>query len=163
VPGASERVSEWGGASGRNRSGLCDSVEVAGGAFLHACVHGVEVGPHGGGGVGVVEDLLNVEEVEVVGSVFVGGAVEDACGAAAEVVGAEVSEACGVGADADDALHACNRRDPITPGDVASSAAGLLPADDRVRRVERSAEFVGVFAEVGPEQSLELVAGDDSS
>jgi hypothetical protein len=46
----------------------------------------------------VVEDLLDVEEVEVVGAVFVGGAVEDARGGSAEVVGAEVSEVRGVGA-----------------------------------------------------------------
>ena len=45
----------------------------------------------------MVEDLLDVEEVEVVGAVFVGGVVEDAGGGSAEVVGAEVSEVGGVG------------------------------------------------------------------
>src|SRR5205823_11193793 len=69
-----------------------ESVEVVGGALFDAGVHGVEVGAHSGGGVGVVEHLLNVEEVKVVGTVFVSGAVEDACGGAAEVVRAEVAE-----------------------------------------------------------------------
>src|SRR5262249_12319792 len=116
-----ERVmaSEWAArraeASHRRCSVACELVEVGGGAFLHGGVHGVEVRAHRGGWVGVVEHLLDNEEVEVVGAVFVGGVVEDACGAAPKVVGAEVSEPRGCGAFADDLLHRAGAGDGVAP------------------------------------------------
>jgi hypothetical protein len=88
------------GGAGSGRSVL--SVEEGGGAVEDSGVHGFEVAAHGGGGVGVAEDALDVEEVEVVGAVVGGGVVEDACCGTPEVVGGDVAESGGLGPVGDD-------------------------------------------------------------
>lgn len=137
------------------------SVEDGSGSLLDAGVEGVEVGALGGGGVGVVEHLLNVEQVEAVSTVVGEGVVEDAGGGASEVVRGHVAEVGCVGAAEDDASDAACLGDAVAPGEGATAATGLLSAEDGVGGSERSAEGEGVATQVLVQEGAEARAGAD--
>jgi hypothetical protein len=71
----------------------CQLVEDLGGTMDHAVFDGVDVAAHRGSRVGVTEDLLDVEEVEVMGSVIGDSAMQDPGCRPPEVVRADVAEA----------------------------------------------------------------------
>lgn len=72
-----------------SRAGLA---EDRGGAVTGTGVEGIEVAAHGRRRVGMAKDLLDVQQVEVMGAGCIGAVVKDASGAAAKVMRRDVSE-----------------------------------------------------------------------
>ncbi len=99
----------------------------------HPVVERVDVAAHGGRRVGVAEDLLDVEQVEVVSSILSDRSVQDARCAPTQVVWAQVPQGRLVGPQGDQLGDAARLFERLAPRDVADPTTGLLAADDRVR------------------------------
>lgn len=110
------------------RSG-CASVEQARCPVEDGGVEMVDVAAHRGGGVGVAEDLLDVEQVEAVRTGLVDVTVHEAGCGAAEVVGSDVAE-CGLvgsaGDDFEDGPSGSCRGEASAPVDAVVQVGDLL-------------------------------------
>lgn len=133
------------------------SVQEGGGPVQDPGVDGLQVAAHGGGRVAVPEDPLDVEQVEVVGSVLGRGVVEDSSGGAAQIVGSDMAESGLLGPIVDDVEEGAVAGSVVPVQSAGSPLAGSaedLSADERRRR-----QGVGVGVQVPAEGVAEESSG----
>src|SRR5207249_561289 len=129
-------------------------------SLFHAGVEGIDVALHGRSRVDVVEHLLDVEKVEVVRAVFVGGPVQESGGGATKVVRRDVAEAGLSRAGPDDVLYRPSPPEMLSPVKAAwrRELAGLGRADERAVDGGLVGERQRVAAEVVPQHGDEGLA-----
>lgn len=133
------------------------SVEEGSGPVEDAGVHRLQIAPHGGSRVGVAEDSLDVQEVEVVRSVVGGGVVEDSSGATAEVVRGDVAESGSLGPVVDDVEEGPSA-DGVVP--VESSGSALAGSSEHLAADERRVRpGIGIDGEVAADGVAEGSSG----
>lgn len=124
----------------RSVSIVCSLIEHGGSPAEHLGIERVQVATHGGGGIRMAQDLLDVEPVEMMRPVSSDRAVEQPGRGPAQTVGCDVAEPGRRRPTADDLLHRHHLSDTSVGDQPAATRPGLPAADDRLIGAERAAE-----------------------